>query len=98
MKKLSTLLAVGFILSSVGCQTGKHASSSVARSPVAQAPQIYYAFDESFYKYFEARVEYVFVDNIRSYFGPHAGVNLERALSDIYPGYKIEIGFEHSVK
>ncbi|NOS69203.1 MAG: hypothetical protein HOP33_04655 [Verrucomicrobia bacterium] len=93
MKTISTILAVVFVLASVGCQSNKHASRTVAPKP-----QISYAFDESFYKYFEPKLEYAFDDRMRSYFGPHTRVALERALAEAQPGYQIHVSFENSVK
>jgi len=98
MKRLSTLLAAIVVLASVGCQSDKHASRTVAASPIAGSPQISYSFDESFHEYFQPRLEYVFEASMRSYFGPHGNVALERALSEAYPGYQIQVGFENSIK
>ena len=98
MKNPSTLLAVIVVLASVGCQSGKHASRTLSLSPVPATPQMYYSFDENFHKYFRPRLEYVFDANMRSYFGPRVDVALERALSEAYPGYRIQVGFEDSAK
>lgn len=69
MKILRTLLAASVVLASVGCQSDKYASRTVAPSPVVASSKIYYSYDENF----------------RTYFGPEGVAAMERWLREALP-------------
>ena len=75
MKIQRTLLAVGIVLTSVSCQSDKHASRAVApRSDVASS-KIYYTFDDGFL----------------TYFGPEGVAALEQRLREAHPRDQIQV-------